>query len=69
MRRIAQAGDATALFGADSEPTAVRRRSSRINGDTRMEPTQTRLFLMMMLVTLLFAAQLMTQTGAFAALP
>jgi hypothetical protein len=34
-----------------------------------MEPTQTRLFLMMMLVTLLFAAQLMTQTGAFAALP
>ena len=50
-------------------PEAVRPRSSRINGDTRMEPTQTRIFLMMMLVTLLFAAQLMTQTGAFAALP
>jgi hypothetical protein len=34
-----------------------------------MDPTQTRLFLLMTLVTLLFAAQLMTQTGAFAALP
>jgi hypothetical protein len=34
-----------------------------------MDPTQTKLFLMMTLVSLLFAAQLMTQTGAFAALP
>jgi hypothetical protein len=58
------------VFGAPIlSPEAVRPRLSRINGDTRMEPTQTRIFLMMMLVTLLFAAQLMTQTGAFAALP
>lgn len=34
-----------------------------------MDPTQTKMFLMMTLVSLLFAAQLMTQTGAFAALP
>jgi len=34
-----------------------------------MEPTQSKLFLMITLVSLLFAAQLLTQTGAFAALP
>lgn len=35
-----------------------------------MDPThQTRLFLMMMLVSILFMAQLATQSGAFAALP
>lgn len=34
-----------------------------------MDPTQSKMFLMMTLVTLLFAAQLLTQTGAFAALP
>jgi hypothetical protein len=34
-----------------------------------MEPTQTKLFLLMTLVSLLFAAQLATQSGAFAALP
>jgi hypothetical protein len=34
-----------------------------------MDPAQTKMFLMMTLVSLLFAAQLMTQTGAFAALP
>jgi hypothetical protein len=34
-----------------------------------MDPTQTKMFLMMTLVSLLFAAQLVTQTGAFAALP
>jgi hypothetical protein len=34
-----------------------------------MEPSHTKLFLMMTLVSLLFAAQLATQSGAFAALP
>jgi hypothetical protein len=34
-----------------------------------MDPTHTKLYLMMALVSLLFAAQLATQTGAFAALP
>jgi hypothetical protein len=34
-----------------------------------MDPTQSKMFLMMTLVSLLFAAQLLTQTGAFAALP
>jgi len=34
-----------------------------------MEPAQAKLFLLMTLVTLLFAAQAMTQAGAFAALP
>jgi hypothetical protein len=33
-----------------------------------MDPVQTKLFLLMTLVSLLFASQLMTQ-GAFAALP
>ena len=34
-----------------------------------MDPLQTKLFLLMTLVSLLFAALLMTQAGAFAALP
>lgn len=34
-----------------------------------MDPVQAKLFLLMTLVSLLFAAQLMTQAGAFAALP
>ena len=35
----------------------------------RMDPSQTRLFLVMALVSLLFVAQLTSQVGAFAALP
>jgi hypothetical protein len=34
-----------------------------------MDPSQQRLFLLITMVSLLFAAQLLTQTGAFAALP
>jgi len=34
-----------------------------------MDPVQTKLLLLMMLMCLLFAAQLMTQAGAFAAVP
>ena len=34
-----------------------------------MDPVQTKLFLLMTLVSLLFASQLMTQAGGFAALP
>jgi len=34
-----------------------------------MDPEQTKLFLLMMLACLMFAAQLTTQAGALAALP
>lgn len=34
-----------------------------------MDPSQQRMFLLIMLVSLLFAAQLFAQTGALAALP
>jgi len=34
-----------------------------------MDPVQTKLFLLMTLVSLLLASQLMTQAGGFAALP
>jgi hypothetical protein len=34
-----------------------------------MDPVQTKLLLLMTLVSLLYAAQLTTQAGAFAALP
>ena len=34
-----------------------------------MDPVQTKLFLLMTLVSLLFSAQLITQGGGFAALP
>lgn len=44
-------------------------RPPRIVFGGQMEPTQSKLFLMITLVSLLFAAQLLTQTGAFAALP
>jgi hypothetical protein len=47
---------------------ALRPRRVPEPGDA-MDPTQTKLFLIMTLVSLLFAAQLATQTGAFAALP
>lgn len=34
-----------------------------------VDPVQTKLFLLMMLVSLLFAGQVLTQAGTFAALP
>jgi hypothetical protein len=49
-------------------PKALRPRRVPEPGDA-MDPTQTKLYLMMAIVSLLFAAQLATQTGAFAALP
>jgi hypothetical protein len=53
-------------------PIQIPRRSGSAafpDRERAMDPTQTRLFLMMTLVSLLFAAQLATQSGAFAALP
>jgi hypothetical protein len=60
MRRAPRRADFCSVGGA---VTAV------LEFGGHMDPVQAKLFLLMTLVSLLFASQLMTQGGAFAALP